>query len=166
MSIFLVGMMGCGKSSVGFELSKISDYRYLDLDSEIEKDFGCTISEIFSNYGEERFRQAESAKLKVLADKKNLIVATGGGIILNSGNLELLKKANVYYLTGDPSFLYERATRKIYKRPIMKGLSLDGFSQLYNQRRNLYAAVANFTIDVSNMTSKEVAQKINTNETN
>ena len=90
MSIFLVGMMGSGKSSVGIKLSEILEKEFVDLDSKIERDFDMKITDIFHEFGEEKFRDLESAALEELCDYPNIIVATGGGVLQREQNASLL----------------------------------------------------------------------------
>ena len=81
MSIFLVGMMGSGKSSVGIKLSEILQKEFVDLDNKVESDFGGKIADIFREFGEEKFRYLESSALEELCNCPNIIVATGGGVL-------------------------------------------------------------------------------------
>ena len=89
MNIYLLGMMGSGKSTVGRALSQYMDMPFIDLDLEIEQSVGKTISEIFKNDGEKYFRNIESNQLYQYFDS---VVACGGGIILNEGNRTFIKK--------------------------------------------------------------------------
>ena len=80
MNIFLIGMMGSGKSSVGHSLSKHLPNTFYDLDKEVEKRFNLSIRDIFTEYGEDLFRKEENKLLKELDIASGLIVSTGGGI--------------------------------------------------------------------------------------
>ncbi len=166
MSIFLVGMMGSGKSSVGIKLSEILQKEFFDLDSKVERDFGMKIAEIFQEFGEEKFRDLESAALRELCDCPNIIVATGGGVLQREQNVSLLKQKRVFFLDADPEKLYQRARKRKFKRPKMKNLSMEGFIELYKERRNLYSSVANFTINVNELKPFEIAEKIKNHESN
>ena len=90
MNIYLIGMMGCGKTTIARNLSKIINKNYIDTDSIIELKENMTINEIFSKLGESHFRKIESEVLQSIA--KNSIIACGGGIILKKINREFLKK--------------------------------------------------------------------------
>ena len=95
MNIYLLGMMGSGKSTIGRFLSRRMGKPFIDLDSEIEQSAGKTISEIFENDGEEYFRNIEANQLQEYSDS---IVACGGGIIVNEGNRAIIKKmGRLYY---------------------------------------------------------------------
>lgn len=91
--IFLTGIMGCGKSSIGRQLASLYQRTFLDLDEHIEHVQNCTISEIFKNRGEAYFRDLETSALKQIASKKNhtkLVIATGGGIVLRPENVQFM----------------------------------------------------------------------------
>src|SRR3954454_21230938 len=119
-SIALIGMMGAGKSSVGKCLRERTGLRLDDTDEIVAGIFGTSIPEIFSKYGEQKFREAETEALRLVADKKQKIIITGGGIILRKKNLEILKKqAVVVWLDGDEETLFARASRK-QNRPLLQ----------------------------------------------
>ena len=92
MNIFLIGMMGSGKSSVGQSLSKYLNNTFYDLDKEIEKSFNLSIKDIFLEYGEDLFRKEEEKLLGELDKLSGLIVSTGGGIVISNVNRTILKK--------------------------------------------------------------------------
>ena len=121
-------MMGSGKTSVGQLLSKYLKSTFYDLDSGIEKRFNLTITEIFNEYGEERFREAESSLLFETNNFENYVISTGGGIITNDANRKFLRDHRVYYLNNSVEILYERAAKKRKQRPLMKNLTLNEFS--------------------------------------
>ncbi len=119
------------------------------------------IAEIFQELGEEKFRDLESAALRELCDCPNIIVATGGGVLQKENTMFLcLSKKGFYFLDADPEKLYQRASKRKFKRPKMKNLSMEGFIELYKERRNLYSSVANFTINVNELKPFEIAEKI------
>jgi len=89
MNIFLTGMMGSGKSSVGQLLSKYLNSTFYDLDRGIEKRFNLSIKDIFQTYGESKFREVESELLIQTKKIENNIIATGGGILIHSENFSL-----------------------------------------------------------------------------
>ena len=92
MNIFLTGMMGSGKSSVGQLLSKYLNSTFYDLDRGVEKRFNLTIRDIFDTYGEPKFREVESKLLIETSEFQNNVIATGGGIVINSINRDFLSK--------------------------------------------------------------------------
>jgi len=94
-NIYLIGMMGSGKSTVGKILSKKMKKPFIDLDSEIEKTGGKSVSEIFNGNGEEKFRQMESEQLKQYSES---VVACGGGIVLKDENRHFIKENGIAIL--------------------------------------------------------------------
>ena len=138
MNIYLTGMMGSGKSSVGQLLSKYLNSTFYDLDRGIEKRFNLSITDIFQTYGEPKFREAESKLLKETQKIDNNIIATGGGILLEAENREFLKDKRVCFLDGSVDELYKRATKKRDKRPLLKDLSESDFANIYQNRKNHY----------------------------
>jgi shikimate kinase len=160
-SIALIGMMGAGKSSVGECLRERTGLRLDDTDDIVAGIFGISIPEIFSKYGEQKFRKAETEALHSVADKEQKIIITGGGIILRKKNVEILKKqAVVVWLDGDEETLFARASRK-QNRPLLQTKNpRKTFSQILNARRPLYGDIADIRIDTSVLTDEEVAVAI------
>ena len=131
-------MMGSGKTSVGQLLSKYLKSTFYDLDSGIEKRFNLTITEIFNEYGEDRFREAESSLLFETNNLENCVISTGGGIVINDTNRNFLRDQRVYYLNNSVETLYERAAKKRKQRPLMKNLTQNEFNLMYENRVKLY----------------------------
>jgi len=121
--IFLVGMMGCGKSAVGRELARRIGWGFIDTDALVEALSGYTVSELFKLQGEEAFRSEESRALRLAAARKSVVVATGGGAVLREHNRSLMRKTGwVTYLEADPVVLAQRVTsRRGSKRPLLDG---------------------------------------------
>jgi len=160
MNIFLTGMMGSGKSSVGQLISKYLNNTFYDLDRGIEKRFNLTIKDIFQEYGENKFREVES---KLLADSVYLsknVIATGGGIVLDPENLKLLRDQRVYFLDASIQILYERAIKKRDQRPLLKDVSLMEFAEIYEQRKSLYNECATKVISTDDKSIEEIAKEI------
>ena len=97
MNILLTGFMGAGKTTVGKKLSKRLGYFFIDTDREIEKEQGCTISEIFKYGGEICFRDLETNMLQQLQSKQNLVIATGGGMVMRQENRNLMQNLGTGY---------------------------------------------------------------------
>ena len=166
MNIFLIGMMGSGKSSVGQSLSKYLNNTFYDLDKEIEKSFNLSIKDIFLEYGENLFRKEEEKLLGELNKLSGLIVSTGGGIVISNVNRTILKKNKTYFLEANIEDMYERALRRENDRPILKGMNVRQFKDLYEKRRNLYIESATKIINVDKKSTEDLAIEIVNNEKN
>ena len=162
-NIYLIGFMGTGKTVVGKKIAEIMGRIFLDIDSEIEKVLKCAISEIFDRYGEEKFRKKESDILSSISGRNNLVVSTGGGIVLNTENLEKMKKSGlVVTLIARPEIICERL-REDASRPLLANLDerekLEEIKRLIFMRAGLYIK-GNYIIDTSDLNSDIVAQNI------
>ena len=166
MNIFLIGMMGSGKSSVGQSLSKYLNNTFYDLDKEIEKSFNLSIKDIFLEYGENLFRKEEEKLLGELNKLSGLIVSTGGGIVISNVNRTILKKNKTYFLEANIEDMYERALRRENDRPILKGMNVRQFKDLYEKRRNLYIESATKIINVDKKSTEDLEIEIVKNEKN
>jgi shikimate kinase len=154
-------MMGAGKSCVGRCLKRRTKLALVDTDDIVASKFGISIAEIFSKYGEQGFRKAETEALRKLAPAKQTIVVTGGGIVLREENVDFLKRLGVIvWLDGNEETLFERASR-VRTRPLLQGEnSRETFTQLLQLRLPLYAKVADIRVDTSVLTEEEVAVAI------
>ena len=147
-NLFLVGMPGCGKSTLGRLLARRLDKRFYDADVELERRLGVSIPVIFELEGEHGFRDREEAVLTDLVTQTNIVLSTGGGVILRPANRERLKEGGtVLYLHATPDTLWER-TRHSKHRPLLQ--APDPFArvqELYATRDALYREVADFVIE-------------------
>jgi shikimate kinase len=160
-SIVLIGMMGAGKSSVGRCLQRRTGLACLDTDEMLTAQFGIPIEQIFTTYGEEKFRDAETELLRKLKPARPTIIVTGGGIVLRPGNIDLLKKLGTgVWLTAEESTLFERASRRNERPLLQKENPREVFSKLFRAREPLYAAAADLRVDTSRMNHDEVAEAI------
>ncbi len=140
-NLYLVGMMGCGKSRTGPLLAKSLGYGFVDSDSVIENLTKKHISQIFEDEGEEAFRTIEAQVLSSIGEHHSLIVATGGGVVTRSQNWGVLHQGIVIWLNVDKEHLLARLSEKTdnAKRPLLQGNSL--FKQvdsLLSERQPLY----------------------------
>jgi shikimate kinase len=163
-NIFLVGLMGAGKSTVGRVLAKRLGKTFIDSDHEIEKRCGVKIPTIFEMEGEEGFRKRESVVIKDLSAFENIVLATGGGSILLPENREYLhNNGYVIYLRANPHELWIR-TRNDKGRPLLQTADPQGkFKELFEIRDPLYSSIAHHTIEtgkpnVNQLTNKLVMQ--------
>lgn len=163
MRIILIGFMGTGKSVVGKRLSQIKNLEFVDMDNEIEKVQGVSISYIFEKYGQEYFRNLETNLLKELLSRDNIIISTGGGIITNKGNIEILKKEDkVIFLDANVETIVKNVSREINKRPLLKESSNlnNTIKTLLIDRYEKYKKTANFIIDINEKNIEEVVSQI------
>jgi shikimate kinase len=160
-SIVLIGMMGAGKSSIGRCLETLTGLSRFDTDESIVSKCALSIPEIFSKYGEARFRDMETEILSSFMPAHAAIVVTGGGMVLREQNVVMLKRlGTVVYLEADEGILFERATRR-GNRPLLQGENPRArFSQIFHDRAALYAAAADFRINTTSSTHEEVARAI------
>ena len=147
-NLFLVGMPGCGKSTLGRMLARRLDKPFFDADVELERRLGVTIPVIFELEGEPGFREREATVLADLVVQSNIVLSTGGGVVLRLANRERLKQAGtVLYLHAAPATLWER-TRHSKHRPLLQ--APDPFvrvQELYAARDSLYREVADVVVD-------------------
>jgi shikimate kinase len=149
-NICLVGMMGAGKTTVGRQLAKRLGRRFVDADHEIEARTGVRIPTIFEIEGEAGFRRREAETIDALTREHGLVLATGGGAVLDPSNRRRLKESGlVVYLRVLPLLLYER-TRHDRNRPLLQVADpLAKLEELFAQRDPLYREVADVVIDTS-----------------
>ena len=160
-SIVLIGMMGAGKSVVGRCLQRRTKLVLLDTDDIVASKFGISIPEIFSHYGEQAFREAETQALRELTTMEQAIIVTGGGIVLREENIDFLKRLGVLvWLDGKEATLFERASQA-RTRPLLQGENpREAFAQMIQARLPLYAKVAHIRVDTSVLTEDEIAVAI------
>ena len=157
-NIYLIGMMGSGKSTVGKILSKKMKKPFIDLDSEIEKTGGKSVSEIFNGNGEEKFRQMESEQLKQYSES---VVACGGGIVLKDENRHFIKENGIaILLTASMEELSQRLSN-LGNRPLLADDStVDALTKLWLERQLDYLNTADFTIETDGENPEKLTEKI------
>ncbi|MEM1247738.1 MAG: shikimate kinase [Acidobacteriota bacterium] len=137
MRIYLVGFMGCGKSTVGRELASTLDWDFLDLDREIERRSGHTIPEIFEREGEAGFRLRETTALAETRHRVRTILATGGGAFTRQENVDLIRRSGVsVWLDPDFPTLVARLRKSVRKRPLFQ--SEEQLRELWQSRLPWY----------------------------
>ncbi len=147
-NIFLVGLMGAGKTTVGRQLARQLNLVFHDADQELEERTGVRIPVIFDIEGEAGFRAREEAVIHELCRLEGIVLATGGGAVLSAANRAALKNNGVVvYLRGSPEQLYER-TRHDRNRPLLQTADpLARLRELYAQRDLYYREVADVVVD-------------------
>jgi len=139
-NIFLIGMMGAGKSTIGKLLAHKANYNFVDTDPLIEQCAGKSITEIFADDGEDTFRDLEQQVLSQLSAYTRLVVATGGGIVLRSLNWSHLHDGIVVWIDVPVEILYDRLKNESEHRPLLQTEDpLQRLSDIYEQRRDRYA---------------------------
>jgi shikimate kinase len=147
-NIFLVGLMGAGKTTVGRLLAKTLDKTFYDSDHEIERRTGVNIPLIFELEGEAGFRKREAQTIAELANLQDVVLATGGGAVLLAENRQMLAShGRVIYLRASVDELCHR-TRGDRNRPLLQTANpRDRLQALYTQRDPLYQEVADMVVD-------------------
>ncbi|HZT56503.1 MAG TPA: shikimate kinase [Burkholderiaceae bacterium] len=147
-NIALVSMPGGGKSTIGRHLARRLNREFADADVVVERRIGCSIREFFEREGEARFRDIEQEVIAELLSATNLVLATGGGVVLRETNRESLHaRAAVVYLRSTPEDLYRRL-RYDTKRPLLQVPDpLARLREMYALRDPLYREVAHFHVD-------------------
>ncbi len=160
-NIVLCGFMGCGKSTVGRLLAKQLDLTFCDSDLSIEQREGCSINEIFSRRGEEYFRATEKEVIKELSTQKGLVIATGGGVVINPENAENLRKTGlVIFLDVTPETVLKRLKGDATRPLLMRDDKEAAVRELLNYRKPIYQAAAHFTVDADREALKTVEEII------
>jgi len=159
-NIVLIGFMGTGKTAVGKRLAALLDKGFYDTDNEVETVTGMTVSQLFSKYGEVRFRSEENLAVKRLAQKDNCIIATGGGAVLDIENITALaEKGVIIWLSASPEVIFERVRKKNTRPLLRKGDLYQNIIELSRQREDFYKC-ADFYIDTSEMDFSKVIDTI------
>lgn len=152
--IFLVGFMGCGKTTLGKKVAQKTGYSFIDLDELITQQIGTNITQYFETFGEAAFRKIERETLHNLKDEKNAIIATGGGAPCHLDNMDWMNKhGKTIYIKLSPKALLSRLSQtEIETRPLIKGKSntellefitskLDERTPFYSQAKVVYDAL-------------------------
>ncbi|WP_026674868.1 shikimate kinase [Alkalihalobacterium bogoriense] len=157
MMVYFTGFMGSGKSTIGSIIGKCLDYQVIDTDDYLQKKYGKSISDLFAKYGEEKFRDLESAALKEIKDEF-LIVTTGGGMVMRKENRDFMKENGfvifldvsldqiLYRLEGD-------TTRPLMQKPLQE------IEALYLERQPLYRE-ADLIVDIDSLNIPQIVQLI------
>ncbi|MBS1189208.1 MAG: shikimate kinase [Rhodocyclaceae bacterium] len=160
-NIYLVGLMGAGKTTIGRQLAKRLGRPFFDSDHEIEARTGVRIPTIFEIEGEEGFRRREAHTIAELAAERNIVLATGGGVVLNPENRRQLHDSGwVVYLNVPPRLLYER-TRHDRNRPLLRVPDpLAKLAELHATRDPLYREVAHLVVDGSRLVASGIVHHL------
>jgi shikimate kinase len=146
--LFLVGLPGAGKSTLGRQLARRLNKRFVDADAELEHRLGVSIPTIFEIEGESGFRDREEATLADLTQLTEIVLSTGGGAVIRPNNRVRLKEnGTVIYLHADPAILWERV-RHSRNRPLLQTTDpRNRLATLYDERDALYREVADHVVE-------------------
>lgn len=160
-NIVLIGFMATGKSVVGRRLAQRLKREFIDTDDEIERLTGKTVAQIFARDGAVRFRSEEDLLVKKLAGRSGLVIATGGGMVLNPENIRMLKENGVLIaLTASTEVIYNRVRNK-KSRPLLLHKDVKSrITELLQERENAYRE-AEFTVDTGSISISETVAEIN-----
>ncbi|MEA3363953.1 MAG: shikimate kinase [Thermodesulfobacteriota bacterium] len=139
-NIILTGFMGTGKTTLGRLLAERIGYEFIDTDALIEEQIGQTITELFQTQGEAAFRKLESELVEQLAQKEGLVIATGGGLVLNPKNVAVLSKTGqIICLTARPEEILARVSKQQDVRPLLQEKDPQAkIIELLEQRDSVY----------------------------
>jgi len=160
-NIYLIGFMGTGKSSVGKLLAEDLGGEFKDTDQMVVDKTGRQIADIFEDDSEEDFRALETEVLREITEEENLVVSTGGGIVITRGNLEMMKQTGIVVtLIADANTILERIEGDDTCRPLLEVAEpFEEIKRLLFDRASFYIN-AHHIVDTSDITPREAADKI------
>jgi len=161
-NVALIGFMGVGKTAVGQALAKKLNKEFVELDSLIEHKAGKSIPGIFQQDGEIAFRELEIEVIKEVAKGKNLIIACGGGVVLNKINIDRLRNESIIvYLTASPRIVLKRILNDGEERPLLSTPDrILKIRELLKFRKPFYERAADIQINTSKLDIDSVAEQI------
>jgi len=158
MNIYLIGMMGSGKTTVGIKLSKKLKKTFIDLDTEIEKSSGKTIFKLFDQNGEDHFRLLESEKLKTFSES---VIACGGGVVLLEKNRQFIKENGAAILLTATMEELSRRLKGSDNRPLLEHEKSEiSLKNIWLERQMDYLNTADFSIETDGKYPAKIAEEI------
>lgn len=160
-NIFLIGFMGCGKSTITRRLSEKLGVTQVEMDEQIVQEQGMPITEIFEKYGEEHFRDIETALVHRLQAEDGVVVSCGGGAVLREENRKMMKESGVIvWLTAEPETILERVKHGT-DRPILNGhMNVEYITELMAKRHDCYDAAADYVVATDGKSREEICEEI------
>lgn len=160
-NIILIGLMAVGKSTVGRLLSQALDMQFFDSDHEIEARAGAPVAWIFDVEGEAGFREREHHVLDELTQRSGIVLATGGGAVLNPCNRQLLAARGIVVHLDSPLERLVERTRRDRKRPLLRGGNVrETLTRLHGERDPLYREIADYRFVTDRQSPKALAREI------
>lgn len=161
MNITLIGLRGSGKTTIGRKLSEKLQMKLQDSDQLIIKKTGLSIKEIVKNHGWDFFRKIEKEVIKEIFQETGQIIATGGGVILDPDNIDIIKKnSTVVYLECSPEICVKRINNDPQRPKFTNKKPIDELKELLRQREKIYKSTSDFTINTSSENKEEITKKI------
>ncbi|MBI1842123.1 MAG: shikimate kinase [Verrucomicrobia bacterium] len=159
-NLALIGFMGVGKTSTGHLVATGLGFEFVDTDALIEETVGKTIPQVFQEFGEPAFRDLEVQVGRLLESRRRVVIATGGGFVLNAENMQRLKRhALVVCLWASPEVIFERVRHQGH-RPLLQGPDPLGQIRLLLLQRGAVYKQADVLVNTEQRTNREVASKI------
>lgn len=160
-NVVLTGFMGVGKTEVGKLLAELLKMDFIDTDAAVEAAVGMTIPQIFQKYGEESFRCEEAAAVQKAAARSNCVIATGGGVVLNPKNIQVLReKGIIILLTARAEVIAERVIKTGNRPLIQSGVELKTRIRELLSARESYYQDYDYRIDTSELSIEQVAERV------
>ena len=160
-TLFFIGFMGAGKTSVSAAMGRLLNREVIEMDQRIAQDEGMSVSDIFAQKGEPYFRTCETALLQGCAQGEPRIISCGGGVPMREENVAAMRACGtIVLLTARPEVILERV-KDSDDRPLLQNRkSVEGISELMEQRRPKYEAAADVTVDTSDLNIEEVCEAV------
>jgi shikimate kinase len=163
--IILIGFRCVGKTTIGKKLAEVLEWKFLDLDEEIQKKLGKTIKEIVEEKGWSYFRKIEKEEMKKLKELKEIVIALGGGSVLHQEEMEnLLENSFIVWLYSSPEVIIKRIKedeKTSFQRPALKKLDLEKeIFEILKERMPLYEKFSHFRIDTDKLDIESAIKKI------
>ncbi|MCR5177280.1 MAG: shikimate kinase [Anaerovibrio sp.] len=160
-NVVLIGFMGVGKTSSGRMLANQLGFKFIDMDKAIEKKWNMTIPQMFEQYGEAFFREKEKEMCREIAEKKSVVISTGGGTVKDPENVSILKRTGkIVCLTASVDAILER-TATTGTRPLLDSFEdrRQGIIKLLDERKEMYAQ-ADYTLDTTDLSPLQVSRDV------
>lgn len=162
MLVFLIGYMGCGKTTIGRKLARELGCQFIDMDHKIEEQEGCTVAQIFATRGQKAFRELERQTLEQLCLLQDAVISTGGGVACHFDNIDLMNSAGeTIYIKMSPGALCQRLVASHQKRPLLDGKTpeqLQEFVAANLQEREPFYAKAKYIVEGSNIKTEHLTE--------
>ena len=160
-NIFLIGFMGVGKSTIAKLLARELQAELVEMDETIEAEAGMSINEIFEKFGEQHFRDLETALVERVAKTGGAVVSCGGGAVLRPENVELMKQSGkIIFLSATPETIYERVKHST-NRPLLNGnMNVEYIRGLMERRREAYENAADVVISTDGKWKSQIVEEI------